>query len=85
MAHELQTVEYADAPVRGELSWGGKCLQGSCHRPNGQRQCGSSFGNYIGPKLEQAGVRGIRALVDGIFAADIRLGDGGNGRTIPYQ
>ena len=37
----------------------------------------AAFGNNIGPKLDQVGVPGIRALVEGIFAADIRLREGG--------
>ena len=42
----------------------------------GTDKAATAFGNFIGPKLEQAGVPGIRALVEGIFAADVRDGWG---------
>ena len=44
----------------------------------------TAFGDYIAPKLEQAGVPGYRALVAGVFAADIRSGDGGESGKVAW-
>ena len=43
----------------------------------GSDKAAAAFGSFIGPKLDQAGAAGVRALVEGNFAADLRLGNGG--------
>ena len=42
----------------------------------GNDKAAAAFGAQIGLKFEEAGVPGIRALLEGIFAADLHLGDG---------
>lgn len=50
----------------------------------GSDKAATAFGDYIASKLEQAGVPGFRALVEGIFAADLRLGDGGKSGKVAW-